>query len=192
VGAELAIDRFPTDLLINRGVLLDVATWFAQKNHKPHPNTALLPADHEITASDLELTAKHQGVKLKKGDTVFIRTGWGPFFKSDPDKYAGAFSPGPSLDGAEFLISHGARVVGDDTLTFEKRPPIVTAPKFQVFPVHMRLIADKGIFIIENLNLEELASAKAYEFAVVVPPLRILGGTGSALRVFALVPRDDD
>jgi len=49
-----------------------------------------------------------------------------------------------------------------------------------------------GIFIIENLNLEELAAAKVYEFAVVVPPLRVLGGTGSALRVFALVPRDDD
>jgi kynurenine formamidase len=66
------------------------------------------------------------------------------------------------------------------------------SPKFQIFPVHMRIIADSGIFIIENLNLEELAAAKAYEFAVVVPPLRVLGGTGSALRVFALVPRDDD
>ena len=55
----------------------------------------------------------------------------------------------------------------------------------------MRLIADKGIFIIENLNLEGLAKARAYEFAVVIPPLKILGGTGSALRAFALVARDD-
>jgi kynurenine formamidase len=55
----------------------------------------------------------------------------------------------------------------------------------------MRVIADSGVFIIENLNLEELSAAKAYEFVVVVPPLRILGGTGSALRAFALVPRDD-
>src|SRR5438477_321294 len=98
---------------------------------------------------------------------------------------------GASGVGAGLLIKNGARVVGDDTLTFEQRPPIVTSPTFQVFPVHMRVIADSGIFIIENLNLEELAQAKAYEFAVVVPPLRILGGTGSALRAFALVPRDD-
>jgi len=71
------------------------------------------------------------------------------------------------------------------------RPPVVTSPTFQVFPVHMLLIPDSGIYIIENLNLEELAEAKAYEFVVVVPPLKILGGTGSALRVFALVPRDN-
>src|SRR5205814_5231098 len=184
VGANLSIDKFPADLLLNRGILLDVAT-LIQGDSSP------LPPTFEITAAHLEQAAKRQHVKLKNGDTVFIRTGWGQYFKSNPSLYSGANSPGPSLDGANFLIKNGARVVGDDTLTFEQRPPIVTSPTFQVFPVHMRVIADSGIFIIENLNLEELAQAKAYEFAVVVPPLRILGGTGSALRAFALVPRDD-
>jgi kynurenine formamidase len=185
VGANLAIDQFPTDLLVNRGVLLDVAT-MVQGDSSP------LPAVFEITAAHLEQAAKRQGVRLKKGDTVFIRTGWGPYFTANPSLYSGPSSPGPSLDAAEFLIKHGARVVGNDTLTFEKRPPIVTSPTFQIFPVHMRLIADSGIYIIENLNLEELAHAKAYEFVVVVPPLKILGGTGSAVRIFALVARDDD
>ncbi len=185
VGANLAIDQFPADLLVNRGILLDVAR-MVQGDSSP------LPATFEITAAHLEQAAKRQHVKLKKGDTVFIRTGWGQYFKSNSGLYAGASSPGPSLDGANFLIKHGARVVGDDTLTFEMRPPIVTCPTFQVFPVHMRLIADSGIYIIENLNLEELSQAKAYEFAVVVPPLKILGGTGSAVRIFALVARDDD
>jgi kynurenine formamidase len=182
VGANLAIDQFPADLLVNRGILLDVATTI-QGDASP------LPADFEITGAHLERTAKRQGVRLRKGDTVFIRTGWGPYFTANPALYAGQSSPGPSLDGAEFLIRHGARVVGNDTLTFEMRPPVVTQPKFQVFPVHMRLIADSGIYIIENLNLEELAQAKAYEFAVVVPPLKVKGGTGSAVRIFALVPR---
>ncbi|MGB5081335.1 MAG: cyclase family protein [Burkholderiales bacterium] len=184
VGANLAIDQFPADLLVNRGILLDVAR-MVQGDSSP------LPATFEITAFHLEQAAKRQHVRLKKGDTVFIRTGWGQYFKSNSGLYAGASSPGPSLDGAEFLIKQGARVVGDDTLTFEMRPPIVTSPTFQVFPVHMRLIADSGIYIIENLNLEELSQARAYEFAVVVPPLKILGGTGSAVRIFALVPRDD-
>lgn len=184
VGANLAVDQFPTDLLVNRGVLLDVARMI-QGDSSP------LPATFEITAAHLEQAAKSQHVKLKKGDTVFIRTGWAQYFKSNTALYSGANSPGPSLDGAEFLIKHGARVVGDDTLTFEQRPPIVTSPKFEVFPVHMRLIPDSGIYIIENLNLEELSEAKAYEFVVVVPPLKVLGGTGSALRAFALVSRDD-
>lgn len=182
VGAHLAIDQFPNDLLINRGVLLDVAT-IVQGNASP------LPANFEVTAAHLEQAAQRQGVRLHRGDTVFIRTGWGAHFKSNAALYAGEASPGPGLDAAEFLIRNGTRIVGNDTLTFEKRPPIVTAPKFQVFPVHMRLIADSGIYIVENLNLEELAAAKAYEFAVVVPPLKVKGGTGSAVRIFAIVPR---
>lgn len=186
VGAHLAIDQFPKDLLVNRGVLLDVAT-MVMGDSRP------LPADFEITAKHLRDVARRQNVELKPGDTVLIRTGWGPLFKSAPGtevgEYNGPFSPGPGLDAADFLISKGARVVGNDTLTFEKRPPIVMKPKFQVFPVHMRLITDKGIYIIENLDLEELAAAKAYEFAVVVPPLKVRGGTGSAVRVFALVAR---
>jgi kynurenine formamidase len=184
VGANLSIDKFPADLLVNRGILLDVARMI-QGDSSP------LPATFEITAAHMEQAAKQQHVKLKKGDTVFIRTGWGQYFKSNAALYSGANSPGPSLDGANFLIKNGARVVGDDTLTFEQRPPIVTSPTFQVFPVHMRVIADSGVYIIENLNLEELSAAKAYEFVVVVPPLRILGGTGSALRAFALVPREE-
>jgi kynurenine formamidase len=182
VGANLAIDQFPPDLLVNRGVLLDVAT-MVQGNASP------LPANFEITAAHLAEAARRQGVRLQRGDTIFIRTGWGPHFTRDPKLYAGESSPGPGLDAAEFLIQQGARIVGNDTLTFEKRPPVVTAPKFQVFPVHMRLIADSGIYIVENLNLEELAAARAYEFAVIVPPLKVKGGTGSAVRIFALVPR---
>ena len=182
VGAHLAIDQFPNDLLVNRGVLLDVASVVM---NGPAP----LPADFEITGDHLELAARQHGVRLQRGDTVFIRTGWGQHFKGNAALYAGDNSPGPSLHAADYLIRQGARVVGNDTLTFEKRPPIVTSPKFQVFPVHMRLIADSGIYIVENLNLEELAAAKAYEFAVVVPPLKVKGGTGSAVRIFALVPR---
>src|SRR5207244_9220482 len=81
VGANLAIDQFPTDLIVNRGILLDVAR-FVQGDSTP------LDATKEITADLLEQTAKHQGVKLKKGDTVFIRTGYGPLFKSNPKVYA--------------------------------------------------------------------------------------------------------
>lgn len=184
VGAHLSIDKFPNELLINRGVLLDVAR-MVQGDSSP------LPAIFEITAQHLKEAARRQHVRLRKGDTVFIRTGWGPHFAGNPALYAGASSPGPGLDAAEFLIEHGARVVGNDTLTFEQRPPITFLPRFQVFPVHMRLIADAGIFIIENLDLEELSAARAYEFIVVTPPLKVRGGTGSALRAFALVPRDD-
>ncbi len=131
VGAHLAIDQYPAELLVNRGILLDVATT-VQKNAAP------LPPDFEITAKHLQDAARRERVTLRKGDTVLIRTGWGQYFKGDPVKYAGESSPGLGLDGANYLIKTGARVVGNDTLTFEKRPPVVKEPKFQVFPVHMR------------------------------------------------------
>jgi kynurenine formamidase len=188
VGAHLDMASYPTKMLVNRGVLLDVAR-FVNGDLTP------LPADFEITGQHLEGAARAQRVDLERGDTILIRTGWGQFFRSDPARYAGLSSPGPGVDGARFLIRAGARVVGNDTLTFEKRPPIAAppvTPAFQVFPVHMLLIADNGINIIENYYLEELAEARAYEFLLVVPPLKIRGGTGSALRSFALVPKQDD
>jgi len=181
VGAHLDVAHYPTDRLVNRGVLLDVAR-FIQGGPSP------LPADFEITARHLADTAKAQRVKLERGDTVLIRTGWGRFFTENRDLYKGDSSPGPSVDGAQFLVRQGASVVGNDTLTFEKRPPLIFTPTFQVFPVHMLLIADNGVNIIENFFLEELGKAEVYEFLLVVPPLKIRGGTGSALRSFALVP----
>jgi kynurenine formamidase len=187
VGAHLDMASYPTRMLVNRGVLLDVAR-FVNGNLTP------LPAEFEITGQHLEGAARAQRVDLERGDTILIRTGWGQYFRSNPALYAGQSSPGPGVDGARFLVRAGARVVGNDTLTFEKRPPIAeppVTPALQVFPVHMLLIADNGINIIENYYLEELAEAQAYEFLLVVPPLKIRGGTGSALRSFALVPKDE-
>jgi kynurenine formamidase len=181
VGAHLAMDHYATDLLVNRGVLLDVAT-FIQGDASP------LPADFEITAQNLADTAHAQRTRLHRGDTVLIRTGWGQYFSANPGLYKGDNSPGPGVDGAKFLVRHGARVVGNDTLTFERRPPLNFVPQFEIFPVHMLLIADNGIHIVENFFLEELAAARQHEFLIVVPPLKVRGSTGSALRAFALLP----
>ena len=181
IGAHLAIDHYPKELLVNRGVLLDVAR-FVQGDLSP------LPATFEVTAQLLADTARAQRVSLEPGDTILIRTGWGQYFSGNPALYAGADSPGPGVGGAQFLVDHGARVVGNDTLTFEKRPPLLFTPTFQIFPVHMLLIADHGINIIENFFLEELSAEHVYEFLLVVPPLKIRGGTGSGLRSFALAP----
>ena len=185
VGAHLDIAHYPTERLVNRGVLLDVAR-FVQRNGDP------LPADFAITDEHLAETADHQGVRIRRGDTVLIRTGWGKLFTADPARYKGDAAAGVGLSGAKYLVKQKAAVVGDDTLTFEVRPPLAFPPEvpaFQVFPVHMLLIPDNGINIIENYFLEEIAAAKEYEFLLVVPPIKIRGGTGSALRSFAMVPR---
>ena len=184
VGAHLDIAHFKNDLLVNRAVLLDVAR-FINRSDAP------LAGAYNITDEILHDTARHFRVRTKGAETILVRTGWGQYFASNPALYKGDNAAGVGVKGARYLIDQGARIVGDDTLTFEVRPPISQPPEtpsFQVFPVHMLVIADSGVHIIENYYLEEIAAAGEYEFLLVVPPLKIRGGTGSALRSFALVP----
>ena len=184
IGAHLDIAHYPKEMLVNRAVLLDVARHVTGSGQP-------LAADVAISGDMLADTAREQGVTIQPGDTVLIRTGWGRFFAENPDLYKADQAAGVGVSGGRFLVNSGARVVGNDTLTFEARPPLAGTPgarDFEVFPVHMLLIADNGINIIENYFLDEIAAAKEYEFLLVVPPLKIRGGTGSALRSFALVP----
>lgn len=172
----LGIETYPTDRLVNRGVLLDVARY---------KNVDALGAGVEITAADLEATAKAQGVEVRAGDSVLIRTGWGKFF-GDKGKYMG-LRPGPGESAAKWLADRKVFLTGADQLTYEVYPE-----KGTIFPAHRILIADSGIYIVENMNLEELsatlAAHKNYEFALVLNPLRLRGMTGSPLNAFAIVP----
>ena len=179
IGANLGIENFPADLMVNRVVLLDVARQIANGRTDP------LPPGFEITGAHLEQTAKAQGVDVRRGDSVLVRTGWGQYFAKDNTKYLGEQSPGPGQDGARWIIDRGVRLAGDDTATFEKRP---AAYGKELFSVHMMLLADNGIYIVENCNLEAMADAKAYVALLILTPLRIQGATGSPLRAIALAP----
>jgi kynurenine formamidase len=179
IGANLGIDSFPVDLMVNRAVLLDVAAMVAGGKSDP------LPPGFEITGGHLDACAKAQGVDVQKGDSLLIRTGWGQYFAKDNAKYLGEQSPGPGQDAARWIIGKGVRLAGDDTATFEKRP---AAYGRELFSVHMMLLADSGIYIVENANLEPLSSAKVYVVVLVITPLRIQGATGSPLRTIALAP----
>jgi kynurenine formamidase len=180
IGNGLGIEAFPAELLLTRAVLLDVAR--VASGGKPDP----LPADVVITARHLEDAARAHGVTIRRGDSVLIRTGWGQYFGKDNARYLGEKSPGPGVEAARWLVAQGVRLTGTDTATYEARPA-VHGP--ELFPVHMLLIADHGVYIVENANLEELSQAGAHLFCLVVPPLRIRGASGSPLRMLALSPR---
>jgi kynurenine formamidase len=176
--ATLGIEAYPKERFINRAVLLDVARF---------KNVDALAPGQEITAQDLEATAKAQGVEILPGDSVLIRTGYGRFFEADRPKYSG-FRPGPGEGAARWLASKRVFLAGDDQMSFE-----VVPEKGTIFPCHRILIADNGIYIVENLNLEELGRAlaelKVYEFALILNPPRIRGATGAAANAFAIIPQ---
>ena len=99
----------------------------------------------------------------------------------EPARYLSqGHGPGPSLAGARWLSEHGVFAAGSDTVAFEKIPS-------ETMPVHVHLLVESGIHIIECLNLEELAAAKVREFLFVGAPLKIRGATGAPLRPLALL-----
>lgn len=174
----LGIEAYPKDRLVNRGVLLDVARYKKVDSLEP---------GYEITAEDLEATAKAEGVDIQPGDSVLIRTGYGKFFEADRAKYSG-FRPGPGEGAARWLAGKRIFLTGDDQMSYE-----VVPQKGTVFPCHRILIADNGIYLVENLNLEELSQAlgrqNVYEFVLVLNPPRIRGATGAPVNAFAIIPQ---
>jgi kynurenine formamidase len=180
IGNNLGIEAFPADLLLSRGVLLDVARVVA--GGRPDP----LAPGFVITAQHLQDAARAHGVQVGKGDSVLIRTGWGQYFGKDNALYLGEKSPGPGVDAARWLAAQGVRLTGTDTATYEVRPAVNGQ---ELFPVHMLLIADNGVYLVENANLEDLGAAGVNLFCLVVPPLRIRGASGSPLRMLALAPK---
>jgi kynurenine formamidase len=160
--------------IVRRGVLADVAA---------HVGVAALEPAFGIDGALLAATLEAQDRILQPGDVLLVRTGWGQLW-SEPDRYLGRGQglPGVDADGAGWIAERGVLATGADCLMYEKFDP-----RENVLPVHSRLLQQEGIALIENLNLEELATATATEFAVVVLPLKLVGGTGSQVRPIALV-----
>jgi kynurenine formamidase len=162
--------------LVVRGVLLDVAGT---------RGVPVLDADTAIGPDDLRQAAAWGGVELRAGDVALIRTGWARNW-TDPVGFLGHGSgvPGPSVEGARWLVNHDVRLTGSDTTAFEHIPPNAG---HRLLPVHRVLLVEAGVPIVEMLNLEELATAGVREFVFVLAPLPIVGGTGSPVRPLALV-----
>lgn len=156
--------------LIRRGVLLDLARLFG----------APLPVDFEVLPEHLEAAQKAAGATLGAGDVALLRTGWGAWWNDAPRYVRDMRGPGPSLAGARWLSERGLIAAGSDTIAFEKAP----AP---AMPVHAHLLVERGIHIIECLNLEELSATGAGEFLFLAAPLKIHGGTASPVRALALL-----
>ncbi|ABG03328.1 putative cyclase [Rubrobacter xylanophilus DSM 9941] len=168
--SEGGVDQIPP--VIRRGVLLDVAGHLGVERMEPN---------QPVGAELLEAVAEGQGVEVGEGDVVLVRTGWIQTFEDGPtfvgDKGG---CPGVDLDGARWVSGRGAYMTGADTLAYEVWPS-------HELPVHAHLIPESGIPIIEMLDLEELAADGVHEFAFVMIPLNIKGGTASPVRPLALV-----
>ena len=53
-------------------------------------------------------------------------------------------------------------------------------------PVHQIALVVNGVHLLENLKLDELAQKQVYEFAFMMQPLKIQGGSGSTVSPIAV------
>jgi kynurenine formamidase len=159
--------------IMTRGVLIDVAAL---------KGVPVLPDRYEITVADLEQGLARQKLTIREGDAVLIHTGWGTLWGKDNARFV-ASCPGIGVAAAEWLARQNPMLVGSDNWPVEVAPN----PDRQLsLPVHQIMLVVNGIHLLENLKLDQLASAGVTEFALVVQPLKIQGGTGSTVAPVAI------
>ena len=159
--------------IVRRGVLLDLVKLGGEL---PEPNALIEPAE-------LERAEAAAGVAVGAGDVLLVRTGYATLW-NDPPAYLTA--AGMSAASSRWAVDRGVFAVGADNMSWD----VVTHvdPDLGSLPGHLVLLARAGIHIIENLNLEELAATGAGQFVFACFPLKVVGGTGAAVRPVAILP----
>lgn len=169
--SKLGVEKVGT--FFTRGVLLDIAGL---------KGVEMLDDTYEITVGDLEAALKKQNLTLQPGDAIIINTGRGKLWGKDNARYNKS-APGIGVKAAEWLIAKDPILLGSDTFPVEVFPnpdPKVSAP------VHQIALVVNGVHLLENLKLDELAAKNAGEFALIMQPLKIQGGTGSTVAPVAV------
>jgi kynurenine formamidase len=171
--AKLGVDTMAP--ILRRGVLLDIAA---------EMKVDALPTDFAITPGHLDAALQTAKTAIHPGDVVLLRTGWARYFTDTAQFVTGGqghvvAGPGPQIEGARWLSERGVFAAGSDTIAFEKVPAAR-------MPVHVHLLVENGIHIIEALNLENLSRDRIHEFLFIAAPLKVRGGTGSPIRPLAL------
>lgn len=160
-----SMEKVPPLLL--RAVLLDVPAY---------KGLDILPEGYAITPEDLEGTAAIQGVTIREGDCILIRTGYARYFETDRETYLYKWA-GLGDEAAHWVAARKPRLVGIDNLSLG-----VPAP----FTSHRVILVEAGIYLMKSLTLEALAASGNHVSTVVVLPLKIKGGEASLVRPIAI------
>ena len=162
--------------IVAPGILLDIPRF---------RGVGTLQSGDAVMANEIEACATEQGVTIETGSVVLVRTGNGQHW-NDP----AAFLPGPGMDGSvsRLMAAKHVRAVGADNMAWDvigREDPELGCQ----LPGHVLLLVRSGIYIIENLYLEDLAAAEQWDFTFICTPLKFTGATGSPVRPIALVPK---
>ncbi|MFZ0214282.1 MAG: cyclase family protein [Candidatus Acidiferrales bacterium] len=139
-------------------------------------------ADYRLSVADIQEWETRHG-QIPAGAIVMLRTGWGSRWP-DQTRYRNMDAkgvmhfPGYSVAAAKFLIARHVSGLCIDTLSIDYGP----SPNFEVH----RTTLPAGLFHIENIaNLDKLPASGAF---VIAAPIKLEGGSGGPVRVYAILP----
>ena len=136
-----------------------------------------------MTPADLEGVVHKQKVSIQPGDAVLLHTGWSKYFMTDNQKYVST-APGLGEESAHWLTEQKVAAIGADNMTVEVVP---MEDERKAFPVHQHLIVEKGVYMIENLRLDDPLKDGVYEFLFILLPVKFKGATASPVRPVAVI-----
>jgi kynurenine formamidase len=167
---KMTVDEIPARKLLGPAVVLDARAESAKD------------ADYQVPASLVEEWEKRHG-QIPEGAIVLLRTGWASRWPDvqryrNQDAQGRMHFPGYSVNAAKLLIERKVSGLGCDTLSADYGAS-------EDFAVH-RVVLGAGLYQLENLaDLSALPETGAF---LVVAPIKLEGGSGGAVRVFALLP----
>jgi kynurenine formamidase len=166
---KTTVDQIPAKQFFGPAVVLDVSEESAKD------------ADYQAPAARVEAWEKKHG-RIPEGSIVLLRTGWAARWPDaqkyrNQDAHGKMHFPGFSAEAAKLLISRKVSGIGCDTMS-------VDYGASQDFAVH-QLALGGGLYHLENLSdLSEVPEVGAF---LMVAPIKLEGGSGGPVRVFALV-----
>jgi kynurenine formamidase len=174
--------------IVTRGILYDIPRL---------RGTDHVTLDDPIHSWDLIDAAASQNVEPRPGDAVVIRGNRPGFFAQNPEyERWGAPRPGVHASALEFFHETRASMVIWDVMDASGQEEygnrlVLPDGSSIAFPVHLIAIPHMGLALVDNAALEELAETclryDRYEFLVLVAPLIVPGGTGSAVNPIAVL-----
>ena len=135
-----------------------------------------------VIGADVLLELEGSDGAIPTGCAALVHTGWDAHHR-DPERYLGTGAltfPGLARDAAELLVERRVAGIGIDTLSVDPGDSADFAAHYTTLPA--------GIWQLEGLvGLEQVPVRGAW---LVAAPLRLVDGSGTPARVFAILPSD--
>jgi len=166
-----SIDQLPS--IVTRAVVLDIAGLRGVEH---------LGLCDTIDADELDRCVADHDVEIRSGDLLLVRTGWLRVFAKDRERFNSG-EPGLDMSTLRWLHEREVIGVGADNHGVE----VMTSIPPGDIPFHRVAIRDLGMYLLENLQLDELCADGVRECLFVTSPLRLTSGVGSPINPIAVV-----